>query len=137
MFDLGRSSRALLLALLLAPAPEAAAQSPTWAKTTTGCQIWDPWGASETLSWSGPCTAGKATGKGTLQRGRGAAALAYDGTLRDGRAHAPAASPGPMARSTTATGRTASAPAVAPKSSPAATATKAIGASTSRTAAAP
>ena len=89
MFDLGRSSRALLLALLLAPAPEAAAQSPTWAKTTTGCQIWDPWGASETLSWSGPCTAGKATGKGTLQRGRGAAALAYDGTLRDGRAHGP------------------------------------------------
>ena len=76
----------LLAAALLLPTP-AAAQSPAWSKTTAGCQIWDPWGASDSLTWSGPCTAGKASGKGKLQRGKSPTAPTYDGTLHEGRPH--------------------------------------------------
>lgn len=82
------SARAAIFAALLWTAPSpAAAQSPTWAKTTTGCQIWNPWPPGEPLAWSGPCTAGRATGQGKLQRGQGPTAPTYDGTLREGRPH--------------------------------------------------
>ncbi len=39
----------LLLTLLLATTP-AAAQSPAWTKTTTGCQVWNPWPPGKPLA---------------------------------------------------------------------------------------
>lgn len=46
----------------------AAAQSqPGWITSTQGCKIWDSTPQpNETVSWSGPCKAGYAHGKGTL-----------------------------------------------------------------------
>lgn len=78
--------RAALLAVLLAWSVPAAAQTGGWGKTDSGCQVWNPWEAGGTLGWTGACTGGKASGKGTLLRGSGAQGRVFDGTLREGKA---------------------------------------------------
>ena len=85
---------ALLGAFLLAAAiPPAAAQTPLaepgkpgWTPAGNTCFVWNRAPAEgETATWSGPCVAQRASGKGMLVWQAGDEQQTYEGEMRDGR----------------------------------------------------
>jgi hypothetical protein len=70
----------------LAAAVPAAAQAQGWVKTANGCQVWSaPAQAGETVTWSGACQGGKASGKGVLVRSQGSTSTRFEGAMVEGR----------------------------------------------------
>lgn len=69
--------------------PAAASVGQWLADTNNSCQVWAPAPKPEvTVTWSGPCRAGKANGIGILQwYTSGSAGTRYEGEYRDGKAN--------------------------------------------------
>jgi len=67
--------------------PVAAPGRPGWMKDSrTGCHIWNPAPlAGETITWSGGCSGGKASGEGTVEANSVSAHEIASGTMVDGR----------------------------------------------------
>ena len=76
---------------LLAFSPTAPAEAGTWIRTSDGtCLVWNPQPQEgETVSWTGACAGGKATGSGTEVFRRSAGSTwseeRYVGEMRDGK----------------------------------------------------
>ena len=71
-----------------APAQLSEKLTPDWiVDRSTGCRIWNPAPQpNETITWSGPCPGGIATGRGVLQWYEdGKPRNRYDGAVRDGK----------------------------------------------------
>ena len=70
-----------------AQTPLASPGHPGWTRSDEGCLVWNPKpGPDETVSWTGGCTGGYASGTGTRQwRSNGKPGSRYTGTMVDGK----------------------------------------------------
>jgi len=89
MKALGRMLCSSLLLILCSPSSLYGQSSPTWIADSKGCKVWNPNPRpNESISWSGGCNQGFATGEGTVEwllEGRSYATST--GTYQEGKLH--------------------------------------------------
>lgn len=71
-----------------AQSPEARPGQPGWSRAASGCYVWNPDPQpGATVSWSGACENGRASGPGKLSWHYDSKVSRYEGEMRDGKAH--------------------------------------------------